>query len=40
MLYRFNKLNNFHRVGPEFFKYLEFREVLLEFREIRRVTFW
>ena len=29
-----------HRVGPEFVKVLEFREVVLEFREIRRGEFW
>ena len=26
----------FHRVGPEFLKALEYREVLLEFRELSR----
>ena len=30
----------FHRVGPEFLKALEFREVLLEFWEISRGAFW
>ena len=30
----------FHRVGPEFLKALEFREVLLEFWEISRGSFW
>ena len=30
----------FHRVGPEFLKSLEFREVLLEFWEISRGAFW
>ena len=29
----------FHRVGPEFLKDIEFREDLLEFREIRRGHF-
>ena len=29
----------FHKVGPEFLKALEFREVLLEFWEISRVAF-
>ena len=30
----------FHRVGPEFLKALEFREVLLELWEISRGAFW
>ena len=29
-----------HRVGPEFLKALEFREVLLNFWEISRGAFW
>ena len=39
-----NRMNSrreeFHRVGPEFVKALDFREVLLEFWEIRRDAFW
>ena len=34
------KVKEFHRVGPEFLKSLEFREVLLEFWEIRIGSFW
>ena len=29
----------FHRVGSEFIKYVEFREVLIELQEIRRGGF-
>ena len=37
---RTNGRREFHRVGPEFLKNLEFREVLLEFWEISRGAFW
>ena len=30
----------FHRVGPDFLKSLEYREVLLEFWDISRGAFW
>ena len=30
----------FHRIGTEFLITLEFTEVLLEFREIRRAALW
>ena len=37
---RTNGRREFHRMGSEFLKALEYTEILLEFREITRGVFW